>query len=92
MIRRFRHNGLERLFTRGDARGVNPQFARKLRALLGLLDDSSGPEGMNVAGLRLHPLKGERKGQWAVTVSGNLRLVFEFDGEDATNVDLVDYH
>ncbi len=47
---------------------------------------------MNLPGFRLHSLKGERKGQWAVSVTGNLRIVFEFEGENATNVDLVDYH
>lgn len=92
MIKRFRHKGLQRLFTRGDSSGVGPQFVAKLRAILALLDQSTSPEGMNVAGLRLHPLKGDRKGEWAVWVSGNWRVVFEFDGEDATNVDLVDYY
>jgi toxin HigB-1 len=47
---------------------------------------------MNNPGYRLHALKGERKGQWAVAVSGNWRLVFAFEGEDVTDVDLVDYH
>jgi proteic killer suppression protein len=47
---------------------------------------------MNLPGYRLHRLRGERERQRAVSVSGNWRLVFEFDGEDATNVDLVDYH
>jgi len=47
---------------------------------------------MNLPGFRLHPLKGERKGQWAVSITGNLRIVFEFEREDAINVDLVDYH
>jgi len=51
-----------------------------------------GPAGMNLPGYRLHGLKGNRKGQWAVSVSGNWRVVFEFEGGDATNVDLVDYH
>ncbi len=46
----------------------------------------------DLPGLRLHPLRGERRGQWAVSVSGNWRVVFEFDGPDATEVDLVDYH
>ena len=50
------------------------------------------PADMNLPGMRLHPLKGKRKGQWAVSVSGNWRLVFEFDGEDVTNIDRVDYH
>jgi proteic killer suppression protein len=47
---------------------------------------------MNLPGYRLHRLRGDRRGQWAVSVSGNWRLVFEFDGEDAADVDLVDNH
>ena len=92
MIRRFRHKGLERLFADGDTSGVQPQFAAKLRRMLILLDRGRDPSALNLPGYRLHQLKGERKGQWAVTVSGNWRLVFEFDGENATNIDLVDYH
>jgi proteic killer suppression protein len=56
------------------------------------LNTSTGPAGMNLPGYRLHRLKGERKEQWVVSVSGNWRLVFEFEGENATEVDLVDYH
>ncbi|HEY5048840.1 MAG TPA: type II toxin-antitoxin system RelE/ParE family toxin [Rhizomicrobium sp.] len=92
MIARFHHKGLERFFRDGDTRGINPQFAPKLRLLLGALNDARRPEEMNLPGARLHPLKGKRKGQWAVCVSGHWRLVFEFDGESATNLDLVDYH
>lgn len=92
MIRRFRHKGLERLFTNNDASGVNPQLAAKLRRMLILLDRGKDPSALNVPGYRLHPLKGDRSGQWAASVSGNWRLIFEFEGEDATNVDLVDYH
>ena len=47
---------------------------------------------MGLPGYRLHPLRGDRKGEWAVAVSGNWRLVFEFEGEDVIGVDLVDYH
>jgi proteic killer suppression protein len=92
MIKRFRHKGLERLFSQGNASGVNAQFAPKLRRMLKVLNDSKEPGGMNLPGYKLHPLHGERKGEWAVWVSGNWRLVFEFEGEDASNVDLVDYH
>lgn len=92
MIWQFRHKGLERLFARGDASGVNPQFAAKLRRTLILLDRGKDPAALNIPGYRLHQLKGGRRGQWSVTVSGNWRLVFEFAGEHATNVDLVDYH
>ena len=92
MIQRFRHKGLEGLFTTGDTSGVNPQLANKLRRMLILLDKGKDPSALNMPGYRLHPLKGDRKGQWAASVSGNWRLIFEFDGEHATNVDLVDYH
>jgi toxin HigB-1 len=93
MLKRFRHKGLERFFLDGDTRGINVKHAARLRILLTALNTASRPENLNLLpGAKLHPLKGERKGQWAVGVSGNWRLVFEFDDEDATNVDLVDYH
>ena len=92
MIRRFRHKGLERFFRDGNTSGINSQQAAKLRRLLTQLNVSTGPAGMNVPGFRLHQLKGDRRGEWAVSVSGNWRLVFVFDGEDASDVDLVDYH
>jgi toxin HigB-1 len=91
MIRRIRHRGLKRFYESGDTRGVNAQHAASLRILLTALD-AAGPAGLNNPAFRLHPLKGERKGQWAVSVSGNWRLVFAFDGEDVTNLDLVDCH
>ena len=92
MIIRFRHKGLERLFASGDARGVNAQQAKRLRRLLAALSTATNPLNMSIAGFQLHPLAGERQGQWAVSVSGNWRLVFRFEGENATDVDLVDYH
>jgi proteic killer suppression protein len=60
--------------------------------MLLLLEESTEPGGMSVPSFRLHPLKGERKGQWAVWVSGNWRLIFAFEGENASDVDLEDYH
>jgi toxin HigB-1 len=92
MILRFRHKGLERLFASGDTRGVSAHQAKRLRRLLASLATPSTPLNMNIAGYQLHPLVGERKGEWAVSVWGNWRLVFRFDGENATDVDLVDYH
>ena len=93
MILRFRHKGLEQLFMTGDARGgVSAEHVRKLRQILAYLNVSHEPQEMNLPGFKLHPLKGECKGQWAVSVSGNLRVVFEFEGGNATDVDLVDTH
>ena len=50
------------------------------------------PKDMDLPGARLHPLKGDRNGFWAVFVSGNWRLTFRFLGSDAVDVDYVDYH
>lgn len=92
MIRRFRHKGLERFYLDDDKRGINSQFPKRLGRLLLVLNRSRSPEYMNLPGFRLHALKGDLTGFWAVAVSGNWRLTFRFEGEDATDVDLVDYH
>jgi proteic killer suppression protein len=92
MILRFRHKGLERLFTTGHASGVSAQHVRRIQVILGLLNVAREPSMMNAPGLRFHALTGDRKGQYAVSVSGNWRIIFEFDDQNATDVDLVDYH
>jgi proteic killer suppression protein len=92
MIKRFRHKGLEALFRTGSTKGVHPQLAPKLRRALSRLNDGPLPEAMALPSFRLHPLKGDREGMWSVWITGNYRLTFEIDGEDATNVDLEDYH
>jgi toxin HigB-1 len=92
VISRIRHKGLERFFSTGDARGIDARHAAWLRILLTALDAANGPGDLNNPGFRLHPMKGKRKGQRAVSVSRNWRLGFEFEGSNVTNVDLVDYH
>lgn len=92
MIARFLHKGLARFFDSGDTSGINARHAARLQRLLTTLNVSTGPAGMNLPGYRLHRLRGGLEGQWAVSVSGNWRLVFAFDEADATDVDLVDYH
>ena len=56
------------------------------------LDAARAVADMDMPGFRLHPLKGELKGYWAVTVRANWRVVFRFEGTDAFDVDYVDYH
>jgi proteic killer suppression protein len=92
MIKRFRHKGLEALFRTGSTKGVGAHLAAKLRRALLRLNDGPLPEAMDLPGFRLHPLKGDREGVWSVWITGNYRLTFDIDGEDATNVDLEDYH
>ena len=92
MIRGFRHRGLKRLFEDDDRSKVNTQDVEKLRRILARLNQSRAPSDMDAPGFRLHPLKGELKGFWAVTVRANWRVIFRFQGEDAADVDLSDYH
>lgn len=60
--------------------------------MLTLLNGAAKPEDMNFPGAYLHPLKGEYKGFWSVTVTGNYRIIFRFEGGDAYLVDYLDYH
>lgn len=92
MIRGLRHRGLKRLFENDDRSKVNAQDVEKLRRILARLNQSRAPSDMDAPGFRLHPLKGELKGFWAVTVRANWRVIFRFRGEDAADVDLIDYH
>jgi proteic killer suppression protein len=92
MIVGFRHKGLERFYKTESTRGIDARHATKLRRLLTALDVSAEPADMDLPGVRLHELKGDRKGEWAVWVSGNWRLVFTFEAGNAASVDYVDYH
>lgn len=91
-ILRFKHKGLERYFLRGSTSGIQPKHAAKLRLILGRLNVAREPRDLGLPGLSLHPLKGTRRGTWAVSVSGNWRVTFAFSGPDVINVDYEDYH
>lgn len=92
VIRRILHKGLQRFFETGNKSGIQTQHADRLRLILAQLNAATRPEDMALPGLVLHPLKGERKGQWSVRVSGNWRITFVFAGTDADLVDYEDYH
>lgn len=92
VIRGIKTKALQRWWERGDESSIKPQLRSRLRRRMLALDAAIGPQDMNVPGWHLHPLKGRRAGQWSVWVTGNLRLVFRFDGRDATDVTLEDYH
>ena len=92
MIRSFRHKGLERFFTRGDRSRIDARQADRIERILDRLDSVSLPEDMNVPGYRFHGLTGTRKGEFAVSVSGNWRITFRFADGDAVDVNLEDYH
>jgi proteic killer suppression protein len=92
MIHNFRHKGLKQLFESGISAGVNPQQVPRLRRILALLETSETLDDMDLPGLNLHELKGERKGTWSVKVSGNWRVTFKIKQGDAIDVNYEDYH
>jgi toxin HigB-1 len=92
VIKNFRHRGVERFFKTGSRAGIQPKHAEKLRRQLFALDTAKRAEDMNAPGWRLHPLRGSLEGHWSIDVSGNWRLTFAFEGQDAILVDYQDYH
>ncbi len=92
MIVGFRHRGLKRLFEEDDGREIRPDLRDKVRTILNQLDEAKTIEDMRMTSFHLHPLKGDMKGLWSVTVRANWRIVFRLTDGDAEAVDLVDYH
>ena len=92
MIKSFRHKGLKRLYETGSQKGVRPEQVNRLRLILARLDASQSAQDMALPGLNLHPLRGDYEGFWAVSVSGNWRVVFRFEDNSAADVDYLDYH
>jgi toxin HigB-1 len=92
MIASFRSRALQRFWERDDSRRLPPDFLLRLAMILDRLDAATAPNQMNAPGLRFHPLAGNIKGRYAVTVSANWRITFGWSGEDAIDVDLEDYH
>lgn len=92
MIRSFKHKGLERFFHKGTKSGIQAKHASKLRLILGRLNASATPKDMDLSGLNLHTLSGDRDGTWSVNVSGNWRVTFLFIDGDAEVVNYEDYN
>lgn len=92
MIISYRHKGLELYATKGDRSKLNQNHVAKIRLILTRLDAATAPEQMNQLGYDFHALKGTLKGFYAVKVSGNWRIIFRFEGENAADLDYVDYH
>ncbi|MBS0430819.1 MAG: type II toxin-antitoxin system RelE/ParE family toxin [Proteobacteria bacterium] len=92
MILSFRHKGLERFFRTGSTAGIQAKHAKRLRLILAQLDQAATIADMVLPGFALHPLKGERKGTWAVTVQANWRITFRYENGNAEVVNYEDYH
>ncbi len=92
MIRSYRSKALRRFAEEGDVSKLPVQNVERVRRILTLLDEAVSPFEMNISGYKFHALKGRDKGRYSVWVTGNYRITFGWDGNDATEVDLEDYH
>jgi proteic killer suppression protein len=92
MIQSFRHRGLKNFYEKDNPKGLRADQVDKIARILSRLDEADRVAGMDLPGFKLHPLKGNLKGFWAVSVSGNWRINFRFEGGHAYDVDLGDYH
>jgi len=92
MIESFNHKGLKRLFEDGDRKLVRADLVERILTLLAYLEAAKVIEDLDIPSLRLHPLKGELKGFWAVTVRANWRIIFRFADGNASAIELIDYH
>jgi toxin HigB-1 len=89
----FRHKGVERFFRQGDARGISPQYSEKLRAMLTAVEEAERLGDVErFSGWRLHPLKGNRRGSWSMTLTRNQRVTFRLRGQAIEDMDIEDYH
>lgn len=92
MIKSFIHKGLRKFYASGSTAGVQKKHEKKLRLILTNLDQAQEPDDMDLPGLFMHQLKGDRKDIWSVRVSGNWRLTYRFSGRDVEIVNYEDYH
>ena len=92
MIRTFKHAGLKRYFETGKAKGIPADMAKRVQTRLNVLNRARELRDLNLPGFGFHALKGDRKGEYALTVTGNYRLTFRFENSDVLDLNLEDYH
>lgn len=92
MIKSFRHKGLRKFFETGNTSGIQARNASRLRLQLAALDAAAHIDDMDIPGFRLHPLKGELRGRWSISVNASWRVTFEFRDGNAYVLDYEDYH
>lgn len=94
MIRNFKNKNLSKLFSTGDGAKINPEHLKRIKQIIFILNTAEDINKINAPGFNLHPLKGDFKDNWAVSVSGNYRIIFKFDHlkKEVYDVDYIDYH
>ena len=92
MVKSWKHKGLKNFFETGSLAGVQANHQTRLKIILQRLDAAVSPDDLNLPGMRFHALKGSLKEYYSVTVNGNWRVIYKFEGSDAILVDYIDYH
>jgi len=92
MIRSFRNQALRRFWEKNDAKGINPNWMKRVSIILDRLDGAVALGDMDLPGLRFHPRKGKEKGRFQVDLTGGWRITFGWQDKDAVNVDMVEDH
>jgi proteic killer suppression protein len=92
MIRTFKHAGLKRYFETGKAKGIPADMSKRIQVRLNVLNRARDLRDLNLPGLGFHASKGDRKGEYALTVTANYRLSFRFENNDVLDLNLEDYH
>ena len=92
MIKSWKSKALKKFFNTGNISGIQASHEKRLKIILQRLDAAIRPEDMNTPGMNFHKLIGNFKEHYAVSVNGNWRIIFIFEGENATGVDYIDYH
>ena len=92
MIISFKDKKLKRLYEDGEASKIQPKLINRVKSILAVLDAAQTIEDINIHSLNLHPLKGDLKGFWSITVRANWRIIFRFEDGDVFDVELIDYH
>lgn len=91
MIQTFKSKALEKLFKEGNAKGIHKELEKKTRVRLEVIDTATMIDEINIPGYGLHELKGDRQGTWSIKVSGNWRITFTFNDNNAYDIDIEDY-
>ena len=92
MILSFKHKGLKKYYETGSTAGIQPNHEKRIRLILAALDTAQMIDDMDLPGFDLHPLRGDRRGIWSISVSGNWRVTFKFEEGNAEIVNYEDYH
>jgi proteic killer suppression protein len=92
MIRTFKSKALEKFFNEGVIKGIPQEFEKRIRVRLNVIDSATNIDDIKLPSYNLHELQGNREGTWSIKVSGNWRITFRFEENDAYDIDLEDYH